>query len=450
MNFQFKFKVNLIIFIFFLISKLSANSLNLEVKVKLFSTQDNIEIKADTINVFNENNKIIGKYKNNFSLNYFKDKIKIDSGFYNKILISFDNSIFYINGNPYRGSLIILNDPLTHLTVINKVNIDDYLNSVLGGEISPYWPHQAILAQSIAIRTYTLYKLRTNNNKEYFLTSTDKDQIYKGIKTESINFKKALKETKDLVITYQGELIKAYYFSSCGGFTEYGNNVFLESGNYLKSVKCGYCNNSPYWNWSKNYKIYNFMNILKNAGIKLEADSSFYILKNSSGRVSDLKIDNNNNEFLIPGILLRKILGYRNLKSTKFIIKIKEENKVLSKIISYSPNIYEEAEDLKLSKIKDLFLIVFSKGSFEEQIVPITVLSATGIKRNLVNLYVLSIKKELRLKSKESKIVKNIEKRIPLEITFLGFGWGHGVGLCQWGAKGMAEAGYNFQEILKY
>lgn len=125
---------------------------------------------------------------------------------------------------------------------------------VVGNEISANSPIEAIKAQAIAARTYAL-KQAMNNNKIYDLYDDTRSQVYKGIKSENENVKKAVDETRGIVILYEGQLIDALYHSCSGHKTKNNEKVFGKKVEYLSSVK-DYCSDSK-WSYKIKKSIYN-------------------------------------------------------------------------------------------------------------------------------------------------------------------------------------------------
>ena len=126
-------------------------------------------------------------------------------------------------------------------TNIYEMNIEEYLIGVVGCEMPALFEEEALKAGAVAARTYLLNKLE--NNENYIISSTTNDQCYSDdneLKEKWGNnhdkyrskIEKAVKETKDEYMTYNGEIIKAFYFSTSNGKTENVQNVFGEKLEY--------------------------------------------------------------------------------------------------------------------------------------------------------------------------------------------------------------------------
>lgn len=149
-------------------------------------------------------------------------------------------SYLTLNGKGYRGFLVLKGTP-RGLVMVNYVNLEDYLKSVVPGELSPgqFNAVEALKAQAVAARTYALKNMGQFDHYGYDLVDTPRSQLYVGMASEDPLSNKAVEETKGEVVRYKGELINALYTSTCGGRTEDAEKVF--SGRpvpYLKGVEC--------------------------------------------------------------------------------------------------------------------------------------------------------------------------------------------------------------------
>ncbi len=149
-------------------------------------------------------------------------------------------SYLTLNGKSYRGFLVLSGTP-RGIVVVNYVNIEDYLKSVVPGELSPgqFNAIEALKAQAVAARTYALKNMKQFDQFGYDLVDTPRSQLYVGMASESPLSTRAVEETKGEVVRYRGELINALYTSTCGGRTEDAEKVFAgRPVPYLKSVDC--------------------------------------------------------------------------------------------------------------------------------------------------------------------------------------------------------------------
>ncbi|MCH7664436.1 MAG: SpoIID/LytB domain-containing protein [Acidobacteria bacterium] len=141
----------------------------------------------------------------------------------------------------YRGDLLVyLNDRGT-LNLINEVGLDDYLRGVVPREMGPriYDNLDALKAQAVAARTYTLKNLGEFSEEGYDICATPRCQVYGGMTFEHPLSDQAVLETSAEVLLYDGSYADALYSSTCGGHTENVEVVFPRKANpYLRGVPC--------------------------------------------------------------------------------------------------------------------------------------------------------------------------------------------------------------------
>lgn len=155
----------------------------------------------------------------------------------------------WIGDRWYRGETKLIHDG-SDLTVVNKVALEDYLYSVVGGEMPTSWPLEALKAQAVAARSYALYERDRAQNRYYDLKSTTASQVYKGIASETATTHEAVNSTQGEVLTYQGKVILAAFHSSSGGYTENVEDVWTRPLPYLRSV-VDYDQSAPVYQWQK-------------------------------------------------------------------------------------------------------------------------------------------------------------------------------------------------------
>lgn len=158
-----------------------------------------------------------------------------------------------VNDARYRGIMKILPNGQS-LRLVNVIYVEDYLRGVVPPEIGPREANEieAIKAQAVAARTYTMAHLQQYGNEPYDLKSTIIDQLYQGVNIENKLVNEAIDATAGYVITYQDQFINAYYHSTCGGMTDDIVDVWDRSPEpYLKPVADTDCNWSKYYTWKE-------------------------------------------------------------------------------------------------------------------------------------------------------------------------------------------------------
>ncbi|WP_089093954.1 SpoIID/LytB domain-containing protein [Nodularia sp. NIES-3585] len=159
----------------------------------------------------------------------------------------------YIGDRWYRGrTLVVPTDK--GLDAVNWVDLEEYLYSVIGGEMDSGWPQEALKAQAIAARTYALYKRNEQrNNPTYDLgASPDRWQIYKGVISESPTIYAAVDATAGKVLTHNNQIILSVFHACSGGHTENVEDVWGNPLAYLRAVQ-DYDQNISACNWERSF-----------------------------------------------------------------------------------------------------------------------------------------------------------------------------------------------------
>ncbi len=271
------------------------------------------------------------------------------------------NDIIEVEGRAYRGMIRITGgaEPL----LINVVGLDDYLAGVINNEISSAWPEEAVKAQAILARTYTVFRMRQRQNLAYDVEATVRDQVYQGVASEDDAARRAVAETRGLILTYAGEPVEALYHSACGGRTESPEWVWGGTAKpYQQSVECGYCEDAPNYFWR--YPAAGAADpaeLGRKLGLGEPVVELKVLTKTPSGRAAQLRVAGRHSDKVMSGREFREALGGEAVRSTLFEVQSE-----------------------------------------------------------------------------------------PAGFWVMGSGAGHGVGMCQWGARGMAAAGKKSEEILRH
>ncbi len=272
-----------------------------------------------------------------------------------------NNGFVKLNKTKYSGKLILVPKGNDRFSILEEIGIEEYLPGVIEGEMPIKWKDDALQAQVIAARTYTLYQRKIKSDALYHINK--QDLAYKGSYMNQAKSKKIVDKSRGTVMVYDWKLFPGYFHSTCGGHTEDINLVFnLKSIPPLSGVDCGYCNKSKYYHWKKELRkneIENKLNETKSKVKKIRNITTEEI--GPGGHYSTIKIEHAGGIKRINANDFRLIVGPNDLRSTAFKIK--------------------------------------NNGS---------------------------------------------------SFIFEGRGWGHGVGLCQYGTQGMAKSGFKWFEILRH
>jgi stage II sporulation protein D len=134
----------------------------------------------------------------------------------------------------YRGKME-LSDYKGHLTLVNELPLEQYLYGVVGSEMASGWPLEALKAQAVLARTRALGQ--GNKYGVAHVSDTVMEQAYYGYDREAADVRRAVDETAGEVITYKGKLVESFFYSNAGGMTADGTEVWGNPVPYLQPVE---------------------------------------------------------------------------------------------------------------------------------------------------------------------------------------------------------------------
>jgi len=193
-----------------------------------------------------------------FTVGQAGGQILIDSRFMSQRSLYLKPSGFgcvQVNGKKYRGYMRLLINRNSSLLLINHVPLEDYVASVIGGEMPPYFHPEAFCAQAVAARTYVLHRMLNNNREDWDVGATAASQVYSGLSSENDITQKAQHHTRGQILVYrrngQAEVICAFYSSTCGGATQPVSalNKNFEDIPPLAGIRESFCQDSPKYHW---------------------------------------------------------------------------------------------------------------------------------------------------------------------------------------------------------
>ncbi len=328
-----------------------------------------------------------------------------------------------IDGVEYRGGVDCIVDA-DKMTVVNVVFLDHYLYGVVSREMSASWHQNALKAQAVCARNYVTVHLDKHAADGFDLCSGVHCQAYSGTRVETEKSFAPVDETTRQVLTYDGKIAELYYSASMGARTEDVKHVWGSSVPYLISVDNSYEDTEHVTNgiWSGTLTCEEATTIMRNKGYDVGDVKEIEVLEyTENGRVLKMKVTGSkgSKEF------------QRESCRTLFNTVTK------SQAFSVAP-VYEGGQTIP-SKVQ--ITDGTTEGVFE--VASLVILSAEG--RTNVTKDLLTVS--------DGETQTSYSKKKTSEGTLTGFkfdgtGWGHSVGMSQYGAKGMAEAGFSYVEIL--
>jgi stage II sporulation protein D len=206
-----------------------------------------------------------------------------------------------LDGKPYRGTLVVRSRG-GRMSVINHVHLERYLRGVVPYEMPHRWHPQALRAQAVVARSYTLATLRPG--RLFDLHDDQRSQVYGGVRAETPETNLAIGATANLVLTYRGAIATTYYHSTSGGRTANVADVWSAAVPYLRGVSDPYDAISPYHRWGPQRLD------LKALGLRGVRDLS--LVRTPSGRVGEVVVRTASGTRTIEANLLRRELGLRS------------------------------------------------------------------------------------------------------------------------------------------
>ena len=233
-----------------------------------------------------------------------------------------------LDGRRYRGALE-LRHKSGGLTAVNIVPVDDYLRSVVPEEMPTDWPAEALKAQSVAARSFSLASRGRHASEGYDLCTTTHCQLYTGTAAEKTASTAAVRATRGEVLTYGGKPIEALFHTDSGGMTENSEDVWGSHVPYLRAVRDAQTKTLP---WTKTITRADLERKLAAKGHNIGKLRSIALSplaigraakdRTASGRVKTMTVKGTKGTATLSGTTWRSLLG---LKSTLFDAKLTKD-----------------------------------------------------------------------------------------------------------------------------
>jgi stage II sporulation protein D len=292
------------------------------------------------------------------------------------------------DGKHYRGEIRILPTD-SGMLVINRLAVESYLRGVVPLEIGDRKPGEeaAVQAQTVAARSYTYIHMAQAGGRAFDMYATVQDQVYGGADAEKPISDGAVAYTRDMVVRYGGKIINTPYHSTCGGSTAAVEEVWWRepSQPYLRAVSDRIPGTDSYY--CDPSPRFTWTTTFQHDDLKATLEK--YLIQYASGG---------------PAGSVGAITGIRVEGRTP-------SDRVSAITIQTTRGNY-------LVRGNDIRFVLRSPGA--------TILNSTYF-------------------TAESATDSNGEVS---SLTLRGRGYGHGIGMCQWGAIGRARAGQDYRTIL--
>ncbi len=310
---------------------------------------------------------------------------------------------FWNSGNHEDRSFVspleVIVDKYGKLAVINELGLEEYVKGVVPVEIRLTAPDEALKAQAVAARTEAIAKLGIQHAFDpYDYCASQHCQEFGGLARRTARTDAAVDATRGQVLVCNGTLVDAVYSANCGGHTEDNENVWSSRPSVsLRGVSDLYSNPNSF------------------GSIPSESAVKKWLRSTPRAYCSDPRVGETSN------------FRWEAIRSAK----------EMSAIVGKFQNV---------GYVKDIK--VLRRGVSGRALS----VRLVGSRRSVIVNKELEIRKELGgLKSSMFTVeVKRSSKGKPTTFIFHGGGWGHGVGMCQAGAEGMALRGFQYTEILQH
>lgn len=334
--------------------------------------------------------------------------------------------------NPYSGQMEIRKYEKGYC-VVNQVPFETYLYSVVPSEMPSSYPMEALKAQAVCARSYAYIQVMRSDLAEYgaHISDSTSYQVYNNAAKTDASVR-AVNETAGKVMMYQGNVIEAYYFSTSMGYTDTAQVWNAENDaayGYLKKV----CLNQQEFT----------------GDLSQESDFKLYLTQDMTGYESEFKHYRwqIKADYKEQTEKIKEILDGRKAAVGRHITYYKEDG-------------VTETQEMKgFGRLKSLSA---EKRSASGSILTLKIMFEHGCamvenEYNIRKVLAAGAEKITYQDGSENTQIAllpsafcTVEKQGDGTYLLCGGGYGHGLGMSQNGANGLAACGYTYEEILHY
>jgi stage II sporulation protein D len=361
-----------------------------------------------------------------------------------------NDALFSLGRRRFRGRLQVRPEG-QGLQAINHIKVESYLPSVVGGEMPASWPQAALRAQAVAARTYALRQRKPS--APFDLKATVASQVYKGIEAETPSTRQAVASTRSQVLMHGNGLINAVFHSSSGGSTENSGEIWTTQLPYLVSVP-DFDDSSPVRDWKKQFTPWQLRKAFPETGGVRRID---VLTTTATGRIRQARVVGPRGSLVLKGSELRSRL---QLRSTLAQFVFDGAGDTLSRAVQNRPR------PIPLTVVNSTGTTVSGASTSGP-----TRGESSSSRGNGANTSLRSSLSALldavasssstipanRYGSARSTSPRNMgpaarpsREGADPSLLVIGRGFGHGVGMSQWGAYGLALRGERYEDILRH
>ena len=374
------------------------------------------------------------------------------------------------------------------VSLINILPLEAYIAGVLPYETSNSWLPETLKAFAVTVRSFTLTHLNKHKQYGFDLCTTTECQVYKGAGRINENVMNAVLETKGDVMTYDGDIVNAYYSSSMGGVTVSAKDAWGSSTEYpyLAAVETPWENYMVHNNgfWINEVSPEELLERLHKAGYEeLEdavEDVEIVQLATNSTYVKTLRVTDIHGtsvDINTTDKVRTSLTPY--VKSANFVVGKGEVEYTEDVIIDYVAPDYDKSSDYDIdygyTNIDDCYVMTANSVDTNDRGTAVVLTSNDKVIYNRKDVFVMtkqnaaaflgdeykkyaeedeSADTQHRTEEIADKSTNEVKYKIAYaddsdNFIFVGKGWGHGVGMSQYGALDMAALGHSANEILE-
>ncbi|MBN1424182.1 SpoIID/LytB domain-containing protein [Candidatus Fermentibacteria bacterium] len=231
-----------------------------------------------------------------------------------------------VNGVRFSGVLRVL-AAKGKLTVVNIVDMEDYLRGVVPREMPASWPAKALEAQAVCARTYAVYHKVRRRDHDFDLLATVASQVYGGVDGQDARSDSAVTRTRGRILLYEGEPALTLFHSSSGGHTEDMEKVWGSGVPYLVAQEDRH---SPASAWKLSLSKDDIARALSSCGEDIKGLRTVeFVDKDASGRYQRVKIVRTDGAVFLKSDRFRGCVGAGAMKSTRLGMTTKGDTFVL-------------------------------------------------------------------------------------------------------------------------
>ncbi|MCL2126183.1 MAG: SpoIID/LytB domain-containing protein [Oscillospiraceae bacterium] len=337
----------------------------------------------------------------------------------------------WFRGYKYNGGFQYARRSGMLLTVVNYVDIEDYVKGILPYEMSNSWPIEALKAQACCARTYALSSLNTHSAHGVDLCVTEHCQVYRGRGSANELTDRAVDETASMYVTYNGDLCTTYYASSNGGASESCENVWNESIPYLRGVIDPYeadvASRIPNYNWTVRYTQDEITQRMRNRGYNCATIVKMAVSAYTpTGNVLSVTLTDANGATYV--------LSKRERITTTLGVPTQRFN--IGNSVYAPAGIFVNMPMQRIDADTQMFAVGSDSVVLAVSGMPVFAINASGS--------IEAVSGEFIADAGDNGMING-------SFVINGSGNGHNVGMSQWGAYSMAEYhGMSFIDIIKF